>query len=82
MPFLTLLIQLFLTNPSDVSLISVGWNYLMPSGIIVGLVQTQVLRRLRSGLRPFHHDGLNGRLQKLGVMDVGSRHDHAQGASI
>jgi hypothetical protein len=72
MPFLTMLIQLLLTNPADVPLIAIGRNYRMSGGIIVRLIQTQVLRRLRSGLWTFHHDGLDGGCQKLGVMDIGS----------
>ena len=64
-----------------VSPISVGLDNVMPSGIIVALVQTQVLRRFFSGLRPFHHDGLNGRFQELGVMDVGSGYYHTQWAA-
>jgi hypothetical protein len=40
MPFLTLLIQLLLTNPADVPLIAIGRNYRMSGGIIVRLIQT------------------------------------------
>jgi hypothetical protein len=82
MLFLATFIPLFLTNSADVPLISISRNNLMPSGIVIGLVQTQVLGRLHSGIRPFHYDGLNGRRQKFGVMDVGSGHDYAQGTSL
>ena len=81
MLFLTPLISLLLTNPADVPLIAIGRNHLMPSGMILGLIETQVLRRLCSGIRSFHYDGRKGRCQKFGVMDVGSSHYHAQGAS-
>jgi len=51
-------------------------------GIVIAFIQAQVLRRIVRRLRPIHHDRLDGLLQQLGVVDVGARHDHAQGAAV
>ena len=56
---------------------------LMTSGIVIPLIKTQVdWRELsRCGLGALDNNGLQSRVQKLGIMDVGSRHNHTQGAA-
>jgi len=79
-PLLPMGIQLFFTNPTDVRTVAVGRNGAVPRGIIIGLVQTQVLGRIGRGLRALDDDGLKRRLQELGVMNVGTSYHNRKGA--
>ena len=45
-------------------------------------VQTQVLGFLLGGLWSFDHNGVQGRLQQLGIVHVCSRNHNAQGAAL
>jgi Transposase DDE domain len=45
-----------------------------PRGIVIALVQAQVLRRIRRGLGTLHHYRLQGRIQQLGIVPVGPVH--------
>ena len=50
--------------------------------IVIPFVQTQVLGFLLGGLWSFDHNGVQGRLQQLGIVHVCSRNHNAQGAAL
>jgi hypothetical protein len=47
-------------------------------GVVIALVQAEVLRGLLCGLRTFHHDRFKGGLQQLGIGYVGPRNHEAK----
>ena len=49
---------------------------------VIPFVQTQVLGFLLGGLWSFDHNGVQGRLQQLGIVHVCSRNHNAQGAAL
>ena len=59
-----------------------GLGSLAPRGVVVCLVQAQALRPLFGGRWSFHHDGVKGRLQQLGVMDVGTSNHYTQRSTL
>src|SRR5919108_2832785 len=50
--------------------------------IIIALVQTYMLRRLRRGLRPLHYDSVQGLSQQLHVVPIGPCHHARQGNAL
>ena len=72
------LVELFLADAPDVRRMAVRGCRGMACGIVVSLVQAQMLRHTLRRLRPLDHDRLDGLLQQLAVVDVGSSHHDAQ----
>jgi hypothetical protein len=70
--------RLLFADGADVSGIARGGDRLASGGIIVGLVQAQVLRLLRRRLRPLHHDGRDGGTQQLGIVTIGPVDDQSE----
>ena len=73
-PLLLVLIQLLLTDSSDMRPVLVISNSLPPSRIVVPLVQAQILRRFRRRPGTLDHYRLERRRQQFRVMGVGSTH--------
>jgi len=55
---------------------------LMARGMIIALIQTELLRSLDRRLWPLDHDGLERLREQLRVVHVGSGDGHAQGTTI
>jgi hypothetical protein len=72
-PFLSLVIKLFLSDLPEVYHISRFLGRPAPGRIIIALIETQVLGAGFCQLRAVHHDGFQGRLQEFAVVDVRSR---------
>ena len=70
-------VQFLLANAPDVSLVSLRRHRLMTRRIVISLVQAQMLRSFIRVETP-HHNTLQGHIQQLGVVNVGSGHHHAQ----
>ena len=49
--------------------------------IVISLVQSEVLLKCLR-VRTLNDNGLNGQFQQLGVVNVGTAHDHTQGSTI
>jgi hypothetical protein len=64
-------IELFLANAANMRAILEGRDGCMARGIVVALVQAEMLWRLRSRLGALHHDTLKRGGQELGIVDVG-----------
>src|SRR5215217_3263326 len=73
--------QLLLADSADVWDVLGVVGRVSARGVVVALVQAQVLRVL-VWVRAIHHYGLNSRLEQLGVVAVGPVDDHAQRAAL
>src|SRR6187200_258009 len=75
-------VELFLTDVANVSLIVIVGYGLLARRIVVALIQTQMLRRGGSRFRPLDHHCLQRLGQQLRVMHVSRRHHRCQRASV
>ena len=50
----------------------------MTSGIVIPFIKTQALGTFNCRLGALDNNSFQSRVQKLGIMDVGSCHNHAQ----
>ncbi len=81
-PLTLLLIEFFLTNPSNVRNIICLSRHPASGGIVIALVQAQVLRCILCRLGPIYNDRLNGLPEPFGIVDIGGRHDHPQRTAV
>ena len=69
------LVQFLFANTADMGLVSGVGGGFVAGGIVIPLVQAQVL----SALRPTHHYTLQRQPEEFRIVDIGSGHYHAQG---
>jgi hypothetical protein len=75
-------VEFFLTDPPDVWRVVRGSNHSVAGWVVVSLIQTQMLRVFLGGLRSVHHDRLDGLLQQLGVVHLGTSQRDSQRPAI
>ena len=80
--FLAQMVQFFLTDTADVSLVPVGRNSSVTCGVVIPFVQTQVLSFIPGIFRTRHHYMLQSLFYQLGVVNIGSGHYHAEEAAV
>src|SRR5215211_152320 len=76
------LVELLLSNASDVGYVASLLHKLPARTIVVAFIQAQVLRSLLGGSRAIDHDGIERRLQQLEIRHIGSGHNHRERAAI
>lgn len=82
MTFTALLIQFFFADTADVRVVTLLLGYPVAGGIVVSLVQAQMLGRLGRGLGTINHDRVDRFLQQLVVIHIGPGDNHTQRPAI
>ena len=72
------LVQFLLANSPDMRLVSGVGDGPVAGGIVIPLVQAQVL----GTFRPLHYDALQRRPEEFRIVDIGSGHHHAQWSAV
>ena len=81
-PFPSCCIELLFPYSAYVRLIVVPRRRLVSGGVVISLVQTQMLRSIFAWTRTLYHHGPQSRLQQLGIVDIGCGHHDAQWPTV